>query len=39
VRSAEGAYQGCLEVTQDVTSIRALTGERRLLHYDEARAQ
>jgi hypothetical protein len=39
VRSAEGAYQGCLEVTQDVTSIRALTGERRLLQYDEARAQ
>jgi hypothetical protein len=36
VRSAEGAYQGCLEVTQDVTAIRALTGERRLLHYDEA---
>ena len=36
VRSAEGTYQGCLEVTQDVTAIRALTGERRLLHYDEA---
>ncbi len=25
------AYLGCLEATQDVTAIRALTGERRLL--------
>ena len=24
---------GTLEVTQDVTGIRALQGERRLLHY------
>lgn len=34
VRADEGTYLGCLEVTQDVTGIRALTGERRLLEYD-----
>jgi hypothetical protein len=33
VRDAAGAYLGCLEVTQDATGIRALQGERRLLHY------
>jgi hypothetical protein len=38
VRSPEQAYMGCLEVTQDVTGIRALQGERRLLHYDEPEA-
>jgi hypothetical protein len=26
-------YRGCLEVTQDVTGIRALEGERRLLDW------
>ena len=31
VRDERGAYQGTLEVTQDVTRIRALEGERRLL--------
>jgi len=31
VRDAQGAYLGCLEVTQDVTAIRALEGEKRLL--------
>jgi hypothetical protein len=31
VRSPEGAYLGTLEVVQDVSGIRALTGERRLL--------
>ncbi|MFH1177959.1 MAG: DUF438 domain-containing protein [Acidobacteriota bacterium] len=31
VRDEAGAYLGCLEVTQDVTAIRALEGERRLL--------
>lgn len=36
VRDAKGAYAGCLEVTQDVTRIRALTGERRLLQYETA---
>lgn len=34
VRDGKGAYLGCLEVTQDVTRIRALTGERRLLQYE-----
>lgn len=27
----DGAYRGCLEVSQDVTAIRALAGEKRLL--------
>jgi len=31
VRDAQAAYRGTVEVTQDVTSIRALEGERRLL--------
>ncbi len=31
LRDEAGAYQGTLEVTQDVTHIRALEGERRLL--------
>jgi DUF438 domain-containing protein len=31
VRGPEGEYLGALEVVQDVTSIRALSGERRLL--------
>jgi uncharacterized protein len=34
LRDAGGAYLGTLEVTQDVTAIRALEGERRLLQYD-----
>jgi DUF438 domain-containing protein len=34
VRNAAGGYLGTLEVTQDLTSLRALTGERRLLQYD-----
>jgi DUF438 domain-containing protein len=34
IRDERGGYQGTLEVTQDVTGIRALEGERRLL--DEA---
>jgi DUF438 domain-containing protein len=33
VRDDSGKYQGTLEVTQDVTSIRKLEGERRLLEY------
>lgn len=36
VRDAKGTYAGCLEVTQDVTRIRALEGERRLLEYETA---
>jgi len=31
VRDSKGGYLGCLEVVQDVTEIRALTGEKRLL--------
>jgi DUF438 domain-containing protein len=34
VRDAERRYMGTLEVTQDATKLRALTGERRLLEYD-----
>jgi DUF438 domain-containing protein len=33
VRDPGGAYLGCLEVSQDVTGIRALEGERRLLEW------
>lgn len=35
VRDEQGAYQGTLEVVQDVTEIRALEGERRLLDEEE----
>lgn len=31
VHDAAGAYRGCLEVSQDVTAIRQLEGERRLM--------
>ena len=31
VRDERGTYQGTLEVTQEVSHIRALEGERRLL--------
>jgi len=31
VRKADGKYLGTLEVVQDVTSIRELKGEKRLL--------
>jgi DUF438 domain-containing protein len=33
VRDAQRNYMGTLEVTQDITGIRALEGERRLLQY------
>ncbi|MEP0813735.1 MAG: DUF438 domain-containing protein [bacterium] len=33
VRDAQGKYRGSLEVVQDVTPIRALAGERRLLDW------
>jgi hypothetical protein len=33
LRDAEGGYLGCLEVSQDLTEKRALTGEQRLLSY------
>lgn len=35
MRDARGGYRGTLEVSQDVTEIRALEGERRLLAWDE----
>jgi uncharacterized protein len=38
VRDAQGGYLGTLEVTQDLTEVRSLEGERRLLAYDEAPA-
>ena len=34
VHSQKGQYLGTLEVTQDVSGIRKLEGERRLLQYD-----
>jgi DUF438 domain-containing protein len=33
VRDEQGEYLGTLEVTQDITRLRALEGERRLLQY------
>ena len=36
VRDEASAYLGTLEVTQDLTRLRALKGERRLLQYDQA---
>jgi DUF438 domain-containing protein len=33
VRDKAGTYRGCLEVTQDVTGIRALEGQKRLLDW------
>jgi len=34
VRSEGGEYVGCLEVSQDVTNIRSLDGEQRLLDWE-----
>jgi len=34
LRDRTGAYRGTLEVSQDVTGVRALRGERRLLDWD-----
>jgi hypothetical protein len=31
VRDGNGKYLGCLEVTQDITDIQKITGEKRLL--------
>ncbi len=33
IRDVQATYKGCLEVTQDVTHIRSLEGERRLLDW------
>jgi DUF438 domain-containing protein len=34
LRDADRTYRGCLEVSQDVTAIQGLRGERRLLDWD-----
>ena len=34
VRDGQGTYRGCLEVSQDVTHIRELAGQKRLLDWD-----
>jgi len=31
VRNTDGKYLGCLEITQDITDVQKITGERRLL--------
>ncbi len=36
VRDTQGGYMGTLEVTQDLTEVRSLEGEQRLLAYDQA---
>jgi DUF438 domain-containing protein len=33
IRNEDGRYEGCLEVSQDVTKIKGLDGERRLLDW------
>jgi uncharacterized protein len=35
VRDSQDSYMGTLEVTQDLTEVRALESERRLLEYDD----
>jgi hypothetical protein len=34
VRAEDGRYLGTIEVSQDVTDVRSLTGERRILDWD-----
>ncbi len=34
LRGDDGVYKGTLELTQDITGVRQLEGERRLLEYD-----
>lgn len=34
VRDAAGKYRGCLEVSQDITEIQKLTGQKRLLDWE-----
>lgn len=36
VRDSQGGYMGTLEVTQDLSEVRELEGERRLLMYDKS---
>ena len=37
VRDPEGHCRGVVEVTQDVTDIRAMEGEKRLLDWQDGR--
>ena len=39
LRSDNGDYLGTLEVTQDLTELRQLEGEQRLLNYDDAKVK
>ena len=39
LRDADGAYQGCIEVSQDVSHIRQLQGEKRLLDEEQESAE
>mgnify|MGYP005852033697 CR=1 FL=1 len=34
VRSEDGRYLGCMEVTQDISEIKGIEGERRLLQWE-----
>lgn len=36
VKDDHGKYMGTMEVSQDITGLRALVGERRLLKYEES---
>jgi DUF438 domain-containing protein len=38
VRAPDGHYLGTVELTQDLTPLRALEGERRLLQYENSAA-
>ena len=38
VRAPDGHYLGTVELTQDLTPLRALSGERRLLEYGSSAA-
>ena len=35
VRGKEGEYLGVVEVTQDITTMRKLEGDQRLLSYEQ----
>ena len=35
LRDSAGAYKGCLEVVQDATHVRSLTGSRRIVEWGE----
>ncbi|HEM48986.1 MAG TPA: DUF438 domain-containing protein, partial [Caldithrix sp.] len=37
LRNDAGDYLGTLEVTQDLTELRQLEGEQRLLNYDDVK--